>query len=521
MKLKENTKPPSHRQQKVYNTFEETDKNILIEAVAGSGKTTVLLELLKRCKEDILFLAFNTSIKDDIEKHIKKNAITNATASTLHSLGLSAVKLHYNSAIVNKSKNYDLIASVKRQNQAVYQYIDKQKWNKDKKKRLNEYKINFTLMSMNDVARMYLTNDYDEVVGHMIAMDRHVEEFKYLEHLWNNLVETRMAYDVNPEIDIDFVDMIYLPVQYNLKIPITPTYIFIDEAQDLNLVQHTLIDNLINQGGVKRWVAVGDRRQSIYGFSGAHASSFDLFKERPNTIELPLDICYRCPKNVVASANEIYNIMVPFKDYDGTVSEISDVSMIKENSMVVCRNVSPLIELYFALVNHEKEAYIKGEDILNRILTFLRNHKFKTVRELLLDVSYDIMVLKADKENWLDKLKANKLEENRTCVEIMVDGGFINSHDQVDVLIAKLGEMFKKTKDGIMLCSIHKSKGLESDFVYILRENLIPSKFATSQQQLEQEENLKYVARTRAKEELYFLDPIEVKKDDQPRVGNN
>ena len=56
-----------------------------------------------------------------------------------------------------------------------------------------------------------------------------------------------------------------------------------------------------------------------------------------------------------------------------------------------------------------------------------------------------------------------------------------------------------------MLCTIHKSKGLEADVVYILNEYLIPSKFAKSPEQIKQEQNLKYVARTRAKEELYFL----------------
>jgi superfamily I DNA/RNA helicase len=47
----------------------------------------------------------------------------------------------------------------------------------------------------------------------------------------------------------------------------------VDEAQDLNLAQHKLIDNLLGQGDIRKWVAVGDRRQSIYGFSGSHAGS--------------------------------------------------------------------------------------------------------------------------------------------------------------------------------------------------------------------------------------------------------
>ena len=46
-------------------------------------------------------------------------------------------------------------------------------------------------------------------------------------------------------INIDFNDMIYLPVIKNFHIPIDPVYLMIDEAQDLNLAQHKLIENLI------------------------------------------------------------------------------------------------------------------------------------------------------------------------------------------------------------------------------------------------------------------------------------
>ena len=66
--------------------------------------------------------------------------------------------------------------------------------------------------------------------------------------------------------------------EFNLNIPLEPYYLLIDEAQDLNLVQHQFIDNSIAQGFIQKWVAVGDRRQAIYGFSGSFASSFDVFK---------------------------------------------------------------------------------------------------------------------------------------------------------------------------------------------------------------------------------------------------
>ena len=38
---------PSKYQQDIYDVFNNTNKNINISAVAGSGKTTVLVELLK------------------------------------------------------------------------------------------------------------------------------------------------------------------------------------------------------------------------------------------------------------------------------------------------------------------------------------------------------------------------------------------------------------------------------------------------------------------------------------------
>jgi len=43
---------PSSKQQKIFDTWERTDNNILINAVAGSGKTTTLLHLLEYCKLD-------------------------------------------------------------------------------------------------------------------------------------------------------------------------------------------------------------------------------------------------------------------------------------------------------------------------------------------------------------------------------------------------------------------------------------------------------------------------------------
>ena len=85
--------------------------------------------------------------------------------------------------------------------------------------------------------------------------------------------------------------------------------------------------------------------------------------------------------------------------------------------------------------------------------------------------------------------------------------GDIDSDYTMEDLYQRVLKIFSETpeEDTITLCTIHKSKGLEADYVYILNEFLIPSPFSKSAEQRQQENNLKYVARTRAKKGLYKI----------------
>jgi superfamily I DNA/RNA helicase len=62
-------------------------------------------------------------------------------------------------------------------------------------------------------------------------------------------------------------------------------------------------------------------------------------------------------------------------------------------------------------------------------------------------------------------------------------------------------------ENAVMLSTAHKSKGLEANRVIILLPDKLPLKFPHQQEwQLTQETNLKYVAITRARKELIFVD---------------
>jgi superfamily I DNA/RNA helicase len=80
-------------------------------------------------------------------------------------------------------------------------------------------------------------------------------------------------------------------------------------------------------------------------------------------------------------------------------------------------------------------------------------------------------------------------------------------------LIDKIKGVFSDKKiEGISLSTIHKAKGLEANNVYIACNSLMPSKSATQDWEIEQEHNLMYVAYTRAKDKLGFLNEDEFLK---------
>ena len=490
---------PSSNQEVVYNTWIRTDSNILIQAVAGSGKTTTLMGILERSDYRTLFLAFNKTIQEEIQSRIEQKGFKHAKAMTLHSLGLLSIRNHYGSknVVINNNKSWQLMKDLEKFNKRLYGSLV---WEE-------RAKISMTIMEMNDMSRIFLTDDMKQLFEFMKQMDKFYFEHPSLEQLWKDFLQLREQ-TYTGKIEIDFADMIYLVVKEKIMIAVQPYYLAIDEAQDLNIAQHEFIDMLINQGDVHKWISIGDRRQSIYGFSGAYGSSFDLFLQKDNVIELPLDVCYRCPSLIIDEANKVYNVMTGFKQEDGIVEDIlNDTTQIQPGSMVICRNSNPLIDLYFQLLGMGMKVFLKGDDILSSITRFLKPYTYKTVPETRKKISEEILRLdKIEKKSDEERFKLWRLKQNYANFLLLITHITIGN-DKIEVLLQSLKLMFTETddKDAITLCTIHKAKGLEADVVYILNEFLIPSKFAKSPMQLEQEKNLKYVARTRAKKELYYL----------------
>jgi DNA helicase-2/ATP-dependent DNA helicase PcrA len=92
---------PSKYQKDIFDFILKDDKNAVISAVAGSGKTTTLIKALEIIPDNksVLFLAFNKSISNELKERVPKNK--SIDVKTVHGFGYSILNSHNNPAIDN------------------------------------------------------------------------------------------------------------------------------------------------------------------------------------------------------------------------------------------------------------------------------------------------------------------------------------------------------------------------------------------------------------------------------------
>ena len=143
---------------------------------------------------------------------------------------------------------------------------------------------------------------------------------------------------------VDFTDQIWLPLYLNLDMP-QFDFVFIDEAQDLNVCQRELVLNLRAPGG--RYLFVGDPRQSIMLFAGADSHSYDRIRETTGATEFPLSVCYRCPVSHLELARaEVPEIEARPGAPTGRIASVPEIhlgSQVEAGDLIICRLTAPLV----------------------------------------------------------------------------------------------------------------------------------------------------------------------------------
>ncbi|MGD0572275.1 MAG: ATP-dependent DNA helicase [Sedimentisphaerales bacterium] len=103
----------------------------------------------------------------------------------------------------------------------------------------------------------------------------------------------------------EFIREIHSDKEKKKKLSQDKAYLVVDEVQDINPVQRELIEILIADSG--NLTAVGDHRQSIYGFRGAKveiiADLWERFKKASDSIVVDLEENFRSTPRIIDLAN--------------------------------------------------------------------------------------------------------------------------------------------------------------------------------------------------------------------------
>lgn len=506
------------QQSAVVDHVATSKQSLVVEAKAGTGKTTVIIEsIIQSTRQNQAVVAFNRAIADEVSAKLKKAGVDwkKCNANTVHSFGFSAYRKAFElrqqdpvdenkvrsivDTMVGEGKTQEQM-SIKAASPVVCHLVSLAK----------QTLIGFTLPMDDDGPWYDIINHHDltDDLPETVSIDRLIVWARFA------LAQSNAQTEV-----VDYDDMIYLPLLKHCRFWQFEV-IFVDEAQDTNSARRALVRAMLRKGG--KVVAVGDRNQAIYGFTGADSNALDLIKQDFNAEELPLSKCFRCAKAIVEHAQQ----WVPGIEWvkpGGTVQHApcTEVAWADTSGadVVLCRNNKPLVKLAYELLKKGVPCYVEGRDVATSLVKLARKWKITTLAQLeaRLAVYQEREVQKALAKK--QEQVAQSIEDKVETLQVFIDRTRAQSSNLITDLVLGIEKMFSDTKPGgkadcLTLSSIHKSKGREWNRVFWLdMGGTLPSKYARQDWQLLQEDNLCYVAATRAEEFLVHVSVEEVADD--------
>ncbi len=466
-------------QKAIYQAGELSSDNLIIQAVAGSGKSTTLEELSRQLGDSTL-LAFNKSIADELKSR-------GLNARTFHSFGFALWKANAPAAKMDGRKLW---------------------------KHMDQVLGRGTL----------LQKEYGTDIARLVGLLKNYA-LGLSSGIWPAEVEDMMGdYELDIPADLigeaaaaalkiflasrddlscfDFDDMLYIPVYKNWRFPPCGT-LLVDEAQDLNPIQHEIVDRIAQMGS--RLIAVGDRWQAIYGFRGAMSDSMDALQRKFSMKELPLSVSYRCSQSVVDEAKTICpQIEAREGAPAGSVGHLRDhPDLWHPAEMIVCRTNAPLFRQVMREIRAERPVRVLS-NFLESFSAFVKKHgkgitKIEDFRKRV-----DAWYVKESEK--LDAQGVGKRSNRRAALSdrretFLCLAERVSTVDELLLFVSRIAN----STEGPIFATIHKSKGLEAEKVHLLRPDLVPPPWVDPESpNAAQESNLHYVAVTRAKMDFNY-----------------
>lgn len=473
------TPPPPTRswsdyQVAIFDSVERNDESLIVQAVAGSGKTTTLIEAMRYAKGSSITLAFNKQIQLELASRL-----VSGEAKTFNAIGWAQWARWRPDSKLDSRKVSKILARMLGEDSEVFKE--------------HGYMLSRAVGLMkNNAFGIEGYEDSEEAVQELI--DSYFDVPAELLSQFAAYAYKALEASIQDESIHDFDDQLYMPAYNGWSYPQYDN-IFPDECQDLSPIQHLMLTRMGQSAFI---CAVGDRHQAIYGFRGALHDSMDQLKSRFSMLELPLSISYRCPTSVIAEAQRLCpHIQARPGAPAGSIELAESDPKLFDQGLIISRNNAPLFSAILRHVRAKSPCQVRT-NFLESFQGFIRGFKTTYTSELKnkLDHWYEREREAARKRGFKGKQAALTDKYETVCLLIKE---FSKTAD-VLALVKRLGD----STSGPIFSTIHKAKGLEDPNVYLLRPDLCPSPWATTPEAKQQENNLLYVAITRSQDKLTY-----------------
>lgn len=479
---------PSAYQKAVYDFVSGGAGNASVNAVAGSGKTTTAVAMVQYFEpmDSGAYMAFNTHIAAELNDRLGGVC----PALTYNAFGWRALK-----AALGKKLRLD---EFKTQNLLRYEILDnlKTKPNADW-----YYKNKRTICRLISLIKANDVHDPDAIIpAAELAISRY--ELDPPEGEWKTLLHELWKMGVQDLSRFDYDDQKYMA--QHLMVDVEQfDYLVIDEYQDTCAVEANLLQRTCQSG---RIIVVGDPDQCIYSFKGTTPDAMGNFARRYSARELPLSICYRCSKAVVAEAAKIVpRIEAWDKAPTGAVDEISTADFrdrVVDGDFVLCRVTVDLVSSCLKFIAHGRPAFVLGKEIGEQLISFV-DEVAKNDEQDIIEYFHAMQAYVQQRVEVLTRMdresSAALLLDKAETITVM-----IGEARRVGGLKKCITNLFKKSGNGICHMTVHKSKGLETNGnVYLIAPEKIPHPRSKADWMKEEEQRLLYVAITRAKQGFF------------------
>ena len=470
----------------------DTNCNLVINAVAGSGKTTTLIEYAKTraANSKILYLAFNKTVKTEALQKFAAAGVSRVKVETAHSLAYDHIVKFSNYQVTPGYKSYELcdILGIQTGDRHT-DYI------------IANHVTKFISYFCNSKAAKVQDMNYEEVVTDAKAKVFVNNFYKQIEQF------TRAALAKMDKGEIAVTHDFYLK-KFQLSSPVLPyDYILFDEGQDASAA---MLDVFLQQSAIK--IIVGDTHQQIYGWRYAINSL-----QQVNFPVYNLSNSFRFDEEIALIANKILawkkQLLLP--PAVKIIGAGKPADTIKTKATLGRTNLSLLLNAIAQWQHGDiKKVYFEGNinsytfadegaslyDVLN-----LHNGKTDKIKDRLIA---SMKTLK-DLEDYIDKTEDNSL---KMIVEVVKEFG-----NKLPGLINELKTSHTAVKEeaDMIFSTVHRCKGMEYDEVTLLNDFTNEEKLKKyiaqyggdkmaeqDKNKLAEEINILYVAATRAKSKL-------------------